>query len=89
MARITKQAQLDALRVENAQLRAAWAAEIELRNAWEQDAKRARRALVQRSHAAQTTVVAQSGAIGSLARAYCEANGVRSCTREQALSMAG
>jgi len=102
MARITK-VEFETLRTERdgwrsraeaqlgeaEQLRALLAQEIELRKQWENDARRARRELVRRSHAAQTTVVAQSGALGTLARAYCEANGVRSCTREQALSMAG
>ena len=86
MARTTKQAQIDALRVENEQLRSMLSSEIKLRETWEADAKRARRTLVQRSHAAQTPV---GEGIGALARAYCETHSVRSCTREQAMSMAG
>lgn len=86
MARVSMKSQIEALRTENEQLRGLWRDEIQLREAWEADAKRARRALVQRSHAAPSP---GGEGVGALARAYCAANGVKSCTREQALSMAG
>lgn len=87
MARITKQARIDALCTENEQLRSMLASEIRLREAWEMDAKRARLELVRRSHAARP--VAPGTQFADLAKAYCETHGVRSCTREQAMSMAG
>ncbi len=92
MARQTKQTQIEALRTENEQLRALLAqahtetlAAQELARRWEFDARRARREIVKRGN---TPVVARGGAIGQLAAAYCEAHGVKVCTREQALSMA-
>ncbi len=88
MARITLSAQLEAARTENAQLRAQLAAAHTLADQWEADARRARRELVRRSHAAQTPA-SQARGLSALAAAYCATHGVRSCTKEQAMSMAG
>lgn len=87
MARHTKQAQIEALRCENEQLRAQLSAAVQEQAEAMHTACEAREQLlaVRAQRMPATSVVT----INQLARAFCEVNGVRSCTREQAMSMAG
>lgn len=79
--------ELTAAREETAQLRALLAAQILETKAWEHTAQCVRRELKARRCEAMPSPRVPSD-LASLAKAYCETHSVKSCSREQAMSMA-